>query len=167
VVALAVSLTPPLARPTHGSGATEPASTFTPPGAGASAMLSPDPTLGYPMAIAWASPDPPSPMIQTQHRVYPTVEEARAWLWATLDAQDAACLSWIVNAEDGWQMIWNTRGSGAYGLPQAKPASKMASAGTDWLVNPITQLKWMVDYVDRKYGGPCGAWSWWQAHGWY
>ena len=56
--------------------------------------------------------------------------------------------------------------SGAYGIPQALPGSKMASAGADWETNPVTQIRWMAGYVSR-YGGWQGAINFWYAHGWY
>ena len=56
--------------------------------------------------------------------------------------------------------------SGAYGIPQALPGSKMASAGADWQTNPVTQIRWMAGYVNR-YGGWQGARNYWYAHGWY
>lgn len=61
---------------------------------------------------------------------------------------------------------WAENPSGAYGIPQALPGSKMASAGADWRDNPITQIRWMAGYV-KKYNGWAGAWSFWQAHHWY
>jgi len=57
--------------------------------------------------------------------------------------------------------------SGSYGLPQALPGSKMASAGADWATNPITQLRWMASYVAERYGGFCPAWGFWQKSHWY
>ena len=57
--------------------------------------------------------------------------------------------------------------SGAYGIPQALPGSKMASAGADWETNPVTQIRWMIGYVNGRYGGWSQALSWWYAHGWY
>lgn len=56
--------------------------------------------------------------------------------------------------------------SGAYGIPQALPGSKMASAGADWETNPVTQIRWMAGYVSR-YGGWQGAINFWYSHGWY
>lgn len=58
-------------------------------------------------------------------------------------------------------------GSGAYGIPQALPGSKMASAGADWETNPVTQIRWMISYVNGRYGGWSQALSWWYSHGWY
>jgi hypothetical protein len=58
--------------------------------------------------------------------------------------------------------------SGAYGIPQALPGSKMASAGSDWQNNPETQIRWGLNYIASRYGTPCNAWYQWQAHGgWY
>ncbi|MFG2911252.1 lytic transglycosylase domain-containing protein, partial [Kitasatospora sp. NPDC048286] len=57
--------------------------------------------------------------------------------------------------------------SGSYGLGQALPASKMASAGADWKTNPTTQIKWALDYMNTRYGSPNAAWNFWQSHHWY
>lgn len=60
----------------------------------------------------------------------------------------------------------NGQGSGAYGIPQALPGSKMASHGRDWATNPLTQIRWMLDYV-RKYGGSCSALAFQKANNYY
>jgi len=65
---------------------------------------------------------------------------------------------WMYNAENA---------SGAYGIPQALPGSKMASAGADWQTNPATQIKWGLGYIQGLYGSPCQAWAFWQNNGWY
>lgn len=57
--------------------------------------------------------------------------------------------------------------SGAYGIPQALPGSKMASAGADWETNPVTQIRWMIGYVTGRYGGWSQALNYWYSHGWY
>ncbi|MEU4220679.1 lytic transglycosylase domain-containing protein [Actinoplanes sp. NPDC026623] len=72
------------------------------------------------------------------------------------------CLNNLFNKESGW----NHRAanpSGAYGIPQAFPGSKMASVADDWKTNPATQIKWGLGYVRGKYQTPCGAWSHWQS----
>jgi hypothetical protein len=69
--------------------------------------------------------------------------------------------------ESGWNHRAENSGSGAYGIPQAYPGSKMASAGSDWRTNPATQIKWGLGYVKRKYKTPCGAWSNFQNNGSY
>jgi hypothetical protein len=77
-----------------------------------------------------------------------------------------SCLNNIWTRESGWR--YNAENaSGAYGIPQALPGSKMASAGSDWQTNPATQIKWGLGYIQGRYGTPCDAWSFWEAHGWY
>ena len=75
-------------------------------------------------------------------------------------------INFIVTHESGWRVNATNPSSGAYGLPQALPGSKMASAGSDWRTNPVTQLKWMKGYVSRYGGGP-GAAAFWKSHHWY
>ena len=83
------------------------------------------------------------------------------------NATQFGCFSNIVKRESGWDYTATNASSGAYGLVQALPGSKMASAGADWRTNPATQIKWGLSYMDSRYGSPCGAWSFWQAHSWY
>lgn len=73
----------------------------------------------------------------------------------------------IVSKESGWNPKAQNSSSGAYGLVQALPASKMSSAGSDWKTNPETQIKWGLDYMNDRYGSPVGAWDFWQSNGWY
>lgn len=75
-------------------------------------------------------------------------------------------INYIVSHESGWRVNATNPSSGAYGLPQSLPGSKMAAAGRDWRTNPITQLKWMKSYVGRYGGGP-GAAAFWKSHHWY
>jgi hypothetical protein len=76
------------------------------------------------------------------------------------------CLDQMWARESGWNyQAYNA--SGAYGIPQALPGSKMASAGADWQTNPATQIKWGLGYIKSIYGTPCNAWAFWQAHGYY
>ncbi|MFV2118329.1 transglycosylase SLT domain-containing protein [Streptomyces sp. Act-28] len=77
------------------------------------------------------------------------------------------CFSNIVDHESSWNYRAENASSGAYGLVQALPGSKMASAGADWRTNPATQIKWGLNYMNERYGSPCGAWSFWQANHWY
>ncbi|MEU5877743.1 lytic transglycosylase domain-containing protein [Spirillospora sp. NPDC047279] len=66
---------------------------------------------------------------------------------------------------------WNERAenpsSGAYGIPQALPGSKLASAGADWRTSSPTQIAWGLGYIKARYKDPCGAWAFWQSHNWY
>ncbi|HZC52592.1 MAG TPA: ubiquitin-like domain-containing protein [Mycobacterium sp.] len=77
-----------------------------------------------------------------------------------------SCLYQIWSHESGWRVDAQNP-SGAYGIPQALPGDKMAEYGSDWQSNPTTQIKWGLDYIAGRYSTPCGAWSWWQANGWY
>jgi hypothetical protein len=78
-----------------------------------------------------------------------------------------SCLNALWTRESGWNPYATNPGSGAYGIPQALPGSKMASAGPDWRTNPATQIRWGLSYIDSQYGSPCGAWAHEQADGWY
>ena len=76
------------------------------------------------------------------------------------------CLNSLWNRESGWN-VHASNPSGAYGIPQALPGSKMSTAGPDWQNNPTTQIKWGLGYIKSMYGSPCGAWSHSQSTGWY
>ncbi len=77
------------------------------------------------------------------------------------------CLDRLWNRESGWNYAARNRSSGAYGIPQSLPGSKMAAVGSDWRTNPVTQIKWGLAYIADRYGTPCGAWAHSQATGWY
>jgi hypothetical protein len=77
------------------------------------------------------------------------------------------CLDQIYIRESGWNPSAENPYSGAYGIPQALPGDKMAAFGSDWQTNPATQLAWGLSYIRDRYGSPCGAWGFWQAHNWY
>ncbi|KOU53460.1 hypothetical protein ADK55_15420 [Streptomyces sp. WM4235] len=83
------------------------------------------------------------------------------------DPAQFEAFSKIVSHESGWNHTATNSSSGAYGLVQALPASKMSSAGADWKTNPATQIKWGLDYMNSRYGSPVGAWNFWQSHHWY
>ncbi|MGQ4386843.1 aggregation-promoting factor C-terminal-like domain-containing protein [Streptomyces sp. SAS_270] len=83
------------------------------------------------------------------------------------DAAQYNAFSKIVEHESGWDVNATNASSGAYGLVQALPGSKMATAGSDWKTNAKTQIKWGLDYMNGRYGSPAGAWNFWQANGWY
>jgi hypothetical protein len=78
-----------------------------------------------------------------------------------------SCLDPLWAHESGWSVSAYNAGSGAFGIPQALPGSRMASAGPDWQTNAATQIKWGLDYIKGTYGSPCGAWSHEEATGWY
>lgn len=87
---------------------------------------------------------------------------ARGW-----GDSEFACLVALWNKESGWRVNAYNASSGAYGIPQALPGSKMGSAGADWETNPATQIAWGLGYIGGRYGTPCGAWGHSQNVGWY
>nr|WP_204026653.1 transglycosylase SLT domain-containing protein [Sinosporangium siamense] len=86
---------------------------------------------------------------------------ARGW------AAEWGCLEKLWEKESNWNERAMNRYSGAYGIPQSLPGTKMASAGADWQVNPATQIEWGLGYIKGRYGSPCGAWGHSQRVGWY
>lgn len=78
-----------------------------------------------------------------------------------------ACLDALWARESGWSHTSANRSTGAYGIPQALPGSKMAVFGADWATNPSTQIQWGLSYINGRYGSPCGAWGAFQNKGWY
>lgn len=77
------------------------------------------------------------------------------------------CLVTLWNRESGWNPYAMNTSSGAYGIPQALPGSKMASAGADWQTNPVTQITWGLNYITGRYGSPCSALAHSNSVGWY
>jgi hypothetical protein len=82
-------------------------------------------------------------------------------------SSEMSCLVPLWMGESGWRVNAENTSSGAFGIPQALPGSKMATAGADWRTNPVTQIKWGLGYIQERYGSPCGAWGFKQGHGWY
>lgn len=96
-----------------------------------------------------------------------TVAEVQAMARDIVGGDQYQCFSNIVERESSWNYTATNPSSGAYGLVQAYPASKMSSVGDDWRTNPATQIKWGLNYMNSRYGSPCGAWQFWQANHWY
>lgn len=82
-------------------------------------------------------------------------------------ADQFGCLDSLWTRESNWNPAAHNPSSGAHGIPQSLPGSKMASAGPDWESNPVTQITWGLGYIQDRYGSPCGAWGHSQSHGWY
>lgn len=78
-----------------------------------------------------------------------------------------SCLVKLWNRESNWRHTAMNKSSGAYGIPQSLPASKMATEGPDYLTNPETQIRWGVKYIKGRYGSPCGALAHSDKLGWY
>jgi hypothetical protein len=96
-----------------------------------------------------------------------SVAQIQAMARQMVAAGQFQCFSNIVDHESSWNYRAVNASSGAYGLFQALPGSKMASVGADWQTNPATQIKWGLNYMNSRYGSPCEAWSFWQANHWY
>jgi hypothetical protein len=75
------------------------------------------------------------------------------------DPQEMACLDRLWSRESGWRVDATNPKSGAYGIPQALPASELASAGADWRTNPRTQIDWGLAHIRDQYGSPSNAWA--------
>jgi hypothetical protein len=78
-----------------------------------------------------------------------------------------SCLQPLWEHESGWSMTAENPTSGAYGIPQALPASQMSSAGADWQTDAATQIRWGLTYIQGRYGSPCGAWAHEESDNWY
>lgn len=86
---------------------------------------------------------------------------------AGISPSDYAYVNYIVSRESGWNAASTNKSSGAFGLCQALPGSKMSSAGADWQTNPVTQLKWCSGYAVSKFGSWSAAYNFWLAHHWW
>lgn len=106
---------------------------------------------------AAAVPDPGSAQAIAAEKV-----AARGWGSSEFD-----CLVALWNKESGWRINAYNASSGAYGIPQALPGNKMASAGADWETSASTQIDWGLGYITSRYGSPCGAWQSSVDRGWY
>jgi hypothetical protein len=91
------------------------------------------------------------------------------WMAAAGIAEsDYGYVEYILSSESGWGVTkWNYSGSGAYGLGQALPASKMAAYGADYMTNPVTQLKWATSYAVSRYGSWANAYAFWTSNRWW
>jgi Transglycosylase SLT domain len=122
------------------------------------------------LPIAVASPAVPKPVPAAVLPAIAGTPRQMAYAIAVRDGLDAAqwsCLSQLWQQESKFQTNARNVRSGAFGIPQALPASRMASAGADWRTNPVTQIRWGLTYIKTRYGTACTAWSHWKRHGWY
>ncbi|MEU9050216.1 transglycosylase SLT domain-containing protein [Streptomyces sp. NPDC048384] len=116
-------------------------------------------------------PSTPPRASRSQSRALPsqaaTVSGARNYARSRMSSAQYQCLTNLVTKESGWNHRATNPSSGAYGLFQSLPAGKMASAGSDWRTNPLTQMRWGLSYIKARYGTPCGAWYFWLKNRWY
>ncbi|MER5636793.1 transglycosylase SLT domain-containing protein [Kitasatospora sp. NPDC002227] len=138
------------------------------------------PAPAAPAAQAPAAPAPAAPAPAEQPQAASRSEErpaldvsdtspsgVKALAKSIVPADQFAAFSNIISHESSWNIKATNASSGAYGLAQALPGSKMASQGSDWRTNPETQIRWALDYMNSRYGSPNAAWSFWQNHHWY
>lgn len=111
----------------------------------------------YANAPAVGAPDPGT----AQAIAY---EMVLAWGW---DDAQFACLVALWDRESNWNVYAENKSSGAYGIPQALPGTKMATVADDWQTNPTTQITWGLGYIAGRYENPCGAWTSSENRGWY
>lgn len=107
----------------------------------------------------------PKPIVH--NKGVPSVQAAKDYALAKLGATQYACIDQIFIHESHWNPLDLNKSSGAYGIPQALPGSKMAVIADDWRTNPITQVRWGIRYVNGRYGSACQAWSFWKINRWY
>lgn len=117
--------------------------------------------------IAPANSPVPTPTPTSVPVTKPKLIGPKEYARSKLSYRQYSCLYNLWNRESHWNYKAYNRSSGAYGIPQALPGSKMASAGADWRTNPITQVKWGLRYINARYGSACNAWSFWLSHHWY
>ena len=146
----------------------------------ATASFAPAPTLylAGPTLAPTPAPAPPTPKPTPKPAAKPaakpkkvvpipdTVAGARTYVKARIGIKQYNCIDYVWTRESKW----NPRAgvpSGAYGIPQAFPGSKMARFGSNWRTSPLTQVKWGLWYVNDRYGSACVAYQFFLAHGWY
>ncbi len=83
------------------------------------------------------------------------------------ESDQYSCLVILWERESNWRVNAKNKSSGAYGIPQSLPGSKMASEGADWMTNPKTQINWGLKYIKGRYGAPCGALAHSNKFNWY
>ena len=115
---------------------------------------------------------PSNPPVSSGNQSYSASQAREAFEQITAEkgitGNNKAIWADIITKESGWNTtIWNSSGSGAYGLGQALPANKMAPYGSDYMTNPYTQLKWMYDYIIGRYGSFENLAAFWAANHWY
>lgn len=91
----------------------------------------------------------------------------RGYALSRVGATQFRCLNLLWYRESQWRWWEDNPTSSAYGIPQALPGSRMASAGADWRTNPYTQIRWGIQYIKDRYGTPCAAWTHSEQRGWY
>lgn len=113
--------------------------------------------------VVWSQGAPAVAAVSSSPQSY-AISELPKYGWSS---SQFGCLKSLWTRESGWNYRAENPSSGAYGIPQSLPGSKMASAGSDWRSNPQTQIRWGLSYIKSSYGSPCSAWGHSEATGWY
>ncbi|WP_028244980.1 coiled-coil domain-containing protein [Pseudoclavibacter soli] len=153
------------------TGATTGQSSSSGSGGSASTPSTVTPTTTAPTAPTTPS-TPTTPTTPTTPSIDTSAAASKAYARGRLSSygwgdDQYTCLVNLWTRESGWRYNASNSYSGAYGIPQALPGSKMASAGADWRTNPQTQINWGLGYIKARYGNPCGAWAHSESTGWY
>jgi hypothetical protein len=127
---------------------------------------------GYTVVEPEPEPEPVKPAASAGSSVLPDPGSAQAYAYGAVASRgwsgdQYTCLVSLWQKESNWRVNAANSSSGAYGIPQSLPGSKMASAGADWQTNPATQIEWGLGYISGRYGTPCGAWGHSVDVGWY
>jgi hypothetical protein len=125
------------------------------------AAANPGPGQGTGGGVIYVASTPPDPN---------TAQSIAYYMMASFGfdpTTEFGCLDDLWELESQWDYDAENPVSGAYGIPQALPGSKMASAGPDWETDPATQIRWGLGYIKEIYGTPCNAWAFEEANGYY
>ena len=117
---------------------------------------------GYRVSMKPTAPAVGKPDAGTAQAIAYDLVLERGW-----DEGEYGCLVALWQRESNWNAFAMNPTSGAYGIPQALPGNKMATAGEDWATNPETQIRWGLGYITARYATPCGAWEHSETHNWY
>ena len=119
------------------------------------------------VVIPTPTPQPERPVLVATPVQEPPTDRTELMRLAGIPAEDYSHVDYIVSKESSWNYQAVNSSSGATGLCQAWPAEKMATEGSDYLTNPITQLKWCHKYSTQRYGSWYSAFAFWQANRWW
>ena len=111
-------------------------------------------------ALAPAESSPPNQ--QAPQQIARKMLRSFGWTW-----RQFKYLNLLWEAESSWNVSAENPSTGAYGIPQAVPGSKMSAAGPDWQTDAATQIRWGLGYISADYGSPRVAWEHEVTYGWY
>ena len=105
-------------------------------------------------------------VIGAKQSISPERQQCASWAReAGVSEEDLEVAVELIYRESSCRVDATNASSGAYGIPQALPGTKLASAGADWETNPVTQIRWMIGYVNERYGGWAQALNFWYCTG--